>query len=151
MAGPQADSNRSNDDATIKTFLNIFTLSQCFYFSCTVTRASAVTDMCYTSIHRATPLSPRDWFNHNMLLRRQWATLPAQMVKSVGIGPCGVRRIQLPSITDKYSPVKRLFPFKWWHENKSLISTTGPSRSAQPHLCLLNLSGSSVCLALYPG
>lgn len=43
--------------------------------------------------------------------------------ESVGTGPRGVRRIQLPSITDKYSPVERLFPFEQWHKNKSLIST----------------------------
>lgn len=40
--------------------------------------------------------------------------------ESAGISPRGVYRIQLPSITDKYRPVKRLFPFKWWHKNKSL-------------------------------
>lgn len=69
--------------------------------------------------------------------------------ESVGISPRGVRRIRLPSITDKYSPVKRLFPLEWWHKNKSLISAAGPGRAAQPLLCLLNPSGSTICLALY--
>lgn len=55
--------------------------------------------------------------------------------ESVGNRPHGVRRISLPSITDKCGPVKRLFPFKWWHKNKSLLSAIGPSRAAQPLLC----------------
>lgn len=48
--------------------------------------------------------------------------------ESVGSSSRGVHRIQLPSITHKYSPVKRLLPFKQWHKNKSLIFTSSQAR-----------------------
>lgn len=98
----------------------------------------------YHSPVSSTP-SSRDWSNRNMLLQRQRATLPGQMVWISGYWPRGVHRIQLQSITDKHSPVKKLFPLKWWNENKSRISPTGPSRVAHTLLCLLNPSESTIC------
>lgn len=142
MAGQCTNNNHSNNDATIKNVGTLVHSHSALYSSCTVTKnvlhlhlqsyrhpETGSTTICCCS-------------DHGLHYLPRWS-------ESVGISPRGVRRIRLPSITDKYSPVKRLFPLEWWHKNKSLISAAGPGRAAQPLLCLLNPSGSTICLALY--
>lgn len=141
MAGQRTNNNHSHNDATIKS-IRWYILTQRFIFP--AQSPKNVLHLHLQSYHHPETGSTTICCcsDHGLHYLPRWS-------ESVGISPRGVRRILLPSITDKYSPVKRLFPLEWWHKNKSLISAAGPGRAAQPLLCLLNPSGSTICLALY--
>lgn len=79
MAGQRTNNNHSHNDATIKSIRLVHSHSA-LYFSCTVTKK------CATPPSAELP-SSGDRFNHNMLLQRPRAALPAQMVWISGHQP----------------------------------------------------------------
>lgn len=109
MAGQQT--NHSNNDATIKTSVTIFTLSPLFL-------PHSHQSVYLLHLHLQSLYHPETGLTIICCCSDTGLHYLPRWSESAGIGPCGVHRIQLPSITHKYGPVKRLFPFKWWHEKQ---------------------------------